>query len=86
MIFWLTWHRDEFETIFSTITGGWSSVAGFLYRGHDMAVDANGNPHMFVRIPRCWYYTNRWYTSGDFVYYLKVNLLVDVYTTDGGLT
>ena len=42
---------DSLKTIFSTITGGWSigSLTSST-RGHDMAVDANGNPHMFVHV------------------------------------
>ena len=43
---------DSLVDIFDMITGGWDM--GHLTsstRGHDLAVDANGNPHMFVRFP-----------------------------------
>ena len=79
---------DSLVTIFSTITGGWDigSLTSST-RGHDMAVDANGNPHMFVHVfPGVGTTPTGGTMAGDFVFYPGVNLLVDIYTTDGGLT
>lgn len=79
---------DSLVDIFDFITGGWD--IGHLTsstRGHDLAVDANGNPHMFVHVfPGSGTTPTGSTTAGDFVFYPAVNLLVDIYTTDGGLT
>ena len=55
-------------------------------RGHDLAVDANGNPHIFMHV-----FPGTGTDAGngpaaDFNYFPGVNILVDVYSTDGGLT
>ena len=79
---------DSLKTIFSTITGGWNigSLTSST-RGHDLAVDANGNPHMFVHVfPGVGTTPTGGTIAGDFVYYPGINLLVDIFTNDGGLT
>ena len=79
---------DSLKTIFSTITGGWNigSLTSST-RGHDLAVDANGNPHMFVHVfPGVGTTPTGGTIAGDFVYYPAINLLVDIFTNDGGLT
>jgi hypothetical protein len=78
---------DSLKTLIAN-ESGWS--VGSLTsstRGHDMEVDANGNPHMFVHIfPGVGTTPTGGTTAGDFVYYPFYNRLVDIYTTDGGLT
>ncbi len=79
---------DSLVDIFVAITGGWD--IGHLTsstRGHDLAVDANGNPHMFVHVfPGTGTTPTGGTTAPDFNYYPAINLLVDIFTTDGGLT
>lgn len=79
---------DSLKTVFSLITGGWD--IGHLTsstRGHDLAVDLNGNPHMFVHVfPGTNTTPTGGTTAGDFTFFPGVNLLVDIFTTDGGLT
>lgn len=79
---------DSLKDIFSTITGGWT--IGNLTsstRGHDLIVDLNGNPHMFVHVfPGAGTTPTGGSTAGDFNFFPGVNLLVDIFTTDGGLS
>ena len=79
---------DSLVDVFDMITGGWD--IGHLTsstRGHDLAVDVNGNPHMFVHVfPGTGTTPTGGSTAGEFTYYPGVNLLVDIFTTDGGLT
>ena len=79
---------DSLVTVFDFITGGWD--IGHLTsstRGHDLAVDVNGNPHMFVHVfPGTNTTPTGGTTAGDFTFFPGVNLLVDIFTTDGGLT
>ena len=80
---------DSLVTIFDNVTGGTWSIAHLTSstRGHDLAVDANGNPHMLVHIfPGTGTTAAGGTPAADFNYFPAYNLLVDVYTTDGGIS
>jgi len=80
---------DSLVTIFDQITGGTWSIGHLTSstRGHDLAVDANGNPHMFVHVfPGTGTAASGGTPAADFNYFPGVNLLVDIFTTDGGLS
>jgi len=79
---------DSLITIFENITGGWfiGSLTSST-RGHDMTVDANGNVHLFVHVfPGVETTPTGGTMAGDFVYYPAINLLVDIYSKDQGIT
>ena len=80
---------DSLVTIFDQITGGTWSIGNLTSstRGHDLAVDANGNPHLFVHVfPGTGTTPSGGSAAADFNYFPGVNLLVDIFTTDGGLS
>lgn len=79
---------DSLVTIFENITGGWSigSLTSST-RGHDMTVDANGNVHLFVHVFPGFETTPTGGTmAAAFNYFPAMNLLVDIYSTDQGIT
>lgn len=81
---------DSLRTLFDIITGGTWSLGnlGMTSSGSfDMVVDANGNPHLMANVfPGQGTTPSSGTTAGNFTYYPGVNLMVDIYTTDGGLT
>ena len=82
---------DSLKDIFDQITGGtWNigNLAMTSTAGFDLAVDMNGNPHIFGNIfpgegtdPN-----NGNGAAGNFSYYPGINLMVDIFTTNNGIT
>ena len=76
---------DSLKDIFDNITSGWT--IGHLTsstRGHDLALDANGRPHMIIDMfPGKGTNPGTGTLAGDFVFYPGVHLLVDVYLDNG---
>jgi len=76
---------DSLKDIFANITSGWT--IGHLTsstRGHDLALDANGRPHMFMHVfPGKGTNNGTGTLAGDFVYYPGVHLIVDIYLDNG---
>jgi hypothetical protein len=81
---------DSIMSYFDAITGGTWDLGniGMTSSGSfDLAVDANGNPHIMGNIfPGQGTTPDGGTTAGNFTFFPGVNLMVDIYTTDGGLT
>jgi hypothetical protein len=80
---------DSLVAIFDLMTGGTWDIGHLTSstRGHDLAVDANGNPHLFIHVfPGTGTTPSGGTAAPDFNFFPGVNLLVDVFTTDGGIT
>lgn len=80
---------DSLIDIFRNYTG-WATIDHLTSNlsEFDMAVDANGNPHMLLNIfPGAGTVTQVGNSPApDFNYYPAINFLVDVHSTDGGIS
>lgn len=81
---------DSLIDLFDIITGGtWTlgNIAMTSSGSFDLAVDANGNPHIMGNVfPGQGTDPDGTSPAGNFTFYPGVNLMVDIYTLDGGLT
>ena len=74
---------DSLKDVFVDITGWTIGHLTSSTRGHDLALDADGRPHMIMHVfPGKGTNTGSG-TAGDFVFYPAVNLIVDVYLDNG---
>ena len=84
---------DSLVDIFDAMTGGTWTIGNLTMpgaAGFDLSVDANGNPHIFgnVMLGEGTDVNTGNGPAGNFTYFPgpNSNLLVDIYTKDGGLT
>jgi len=75
---------DSLKDIFADITGWTIGHISSASRGHDLVVDALGRPHMLLNLfPGAGTTPTGGSSAGDFTTYPSINLMVDLYYSNG---